>query len=165
MQKYIGFIVAAVLLVCNLAALFYLKRYLQLLFLDSQKQLRGDVVQIMGNINSSNSDVMLKNQQQLNQMLAQQIQQFSASLAAVEEQRTKSNQQALEEMRRQLQQMGQNNEDRLEAIRTTLQNRIASLQEENTRQLEKMQGIVDEKLQKSLDEKLTQSFAQVSQRL
>lgn len=165
MQQYIGFIVAAVLLVCNLAALFYLKRYLQLLFLDSQKQLRGDVVQIMGNINSSNSDVMLKNQQQLNQMLAQQIQQFSASLAAVEEQRTKSNQQALEEMRRQLQQMGQNNEDRLEAIRTTLQNRIASLQEENTRQLEKMQGIVDEKLQKSLDEKLTQSFAQVSQRL
>ena len=115
MQQYIGFIVAAVLLVCNLAALFYLKRYLQLLFLDSQKQLRGDVVQIMGNINSSNSDVMLKNQQQLNQMLAQQIQQFSASLAAVEEQRTKSNQQALEEMRRQLQQMGQNNEDRLEA--------------------------------------------------
>ncbi|MEG2054529.1 MAG: DNA recombination protein RmuC, partial [Oscillospiraceae bacterium] len=56
-------------------------------------------------------------------------------------------------------------EQRLENIRTTMEKRITSLQEENTKSLDQMRQTVDEKLQKTLDEKLKQSFSMVSERL
>ncbi len=56
-------------------------------------------------------------------------------------------------------------EQKLEGVRTTMENRLAAMQEDNGRRLEQMRATVDEKLQKTLDERLTQSFGQVSQRL
>jgi DNA recombination protein RmuC len=56
-------------------------------------------------------------------------------------------------------------EQRLEGDRTTGENRLTAMQEDNGRRLEQMRATVDEKLQKTLDERLTQSFGQVSQRL
>lgn len=57
------------------------------------------------------------------------------------------------------------NEQKLENIRTTVQRSIASMQEDNNKQLTEMRNTVDEKLQKTLDDKLTKSFATVSERL
>lgn len=54
---------------------------------------------------------------------------------------------------------------RMEAIRQTMETRIASMQEDNSKKLEQMRRTVDEKLQKTLDERLAQSFTQVSERL
>lgn len=56
-------------------------------------------------------------------------------------------------------------EQKLEAIRTTMENKITSLTNENTKQLDKMRETVDEKLQKTLEDRLTKSFKLVSERL
>lgn len=56
-------------------------------------------------------------------------------------------------------------ESKLEAIRTTLDASIKSLQNENTKKLDEIRLMVDEKLQKTLEERLTQSFKNVSDSL
>jgi DNA recombination protein RmuC len=57
------------------------------------------------------------------------------------------------------------NEQKLEAIRQTVERRIVALQNENTKKLNEMREIVDEKLQKTLESKVAQSFKLVNERL
>ncbi len=57
------------------------------------------------------------------------------------------------------------NEQRLEAVRSTVEARLDVLRNENTQKLEQMRATVDEKLQATLDERLGQSFKQVADRL
>jgi len=57
------------------------------------------------------------------------------------------------------------NEQRLEAVRSTVEARLDVLRNENTQKLEQMRATVDEKLQTTLDERLGQSFKQVADRL
>ena len=57
------------------------------------------------------------------------------------------------------------NAQKLEMIRDSVEKRLAYIQEDNTRQLEKMRTTVDEKLQKTLEEKMNRSFAIVGERL
>ncbi len=57
------------------------------------------------------------------------------------------------------------NEQKLEAIRQTIERRIVALQNENTKKLDEMREIVDEKLQKTLESKVAQSFKLVNERL
>lgn len=56
-------------------------------------------------------------------------------------------------------------EEKLEAIRTTMENRLAMMQAENGLKLDEMRATVDEKLQKTLEERIGQSFKMVSERL
>lgn len=64
-----------------------------------------------------------------------------------------------------LESFSKQSELRLEGIRSTMENRLTSLQDDNAKKLEQMRQTVDEKLQKTLDERLSQSFSQVSDRL
>jgi DNA recombination protein RmuC len=57
------------------------------------------------------------------------------------------------------------NEQRLEAVRSTVEARLDVLRNENTQKLDQMRATVDEKLQTTLDERLGQSFKQVADRL
>ncbi|MBE6738329.1 MAG: DNA recombination protein RmuC [Ruminococcaceae bacterium] len=57
------------------------------------------------------------------------------------------------------------NEQKLDIIRTTVEKRLAYMQEDNNRKLDEMRKTVDEKLQKTLEDKMTQSFALVNERL
>lgn len=57
------------------------------------------------------------------------------------------------------------NEQKLESMRGTMEERLRALQEDNNRQLETMRHTVDEKLQKTLEDKISQSFRLVSERL
>ncbi len=57
------------------------------------------------------------------------------------------------------------NEQKLEAIRITVERRLLALQTENTQKLDEMRNIVDEKLQKTLETKVAQSFQLVNERL
>lgn len=59
----------------------------------------------------------------------------------------------------------QQNENRLEKMRLTLEGGIARMQTENAQKLDEMRKTVDEKLHETLDKRLNDSFAQVSQRL
>jgi len=89
-------------------------------------------------------------------------------------------QQATTELRRdiaaQLSQQAQQNEQKLENIRQTLdtkldavrlstEEKITTLTQDNAKQLDRMRETVDEKLQKTLEERLGQSFALVSRQL
>jgi len=89
-------------------------------------------------------------------------------------------QQMTTELRRdiavQLSQQAQQNEQKLENIRQTLdtkldavrvstETKITALTQDNAKQLDRMRETVDEKLQKTLEERLGQSFALVSRQL
>jgi DNA recombination protein RmuC len=57
------------------------------------------------------------------------------------------------------------NEQRLNAIRETVDGRLQRLQEDNAQKLEQMRATVDEKLQSTLETRLSESFRLVSERL
>jgi DNA recombination protein RmuC len=57
------------------------------------------------------------------------------------------------------------NEEKLEAMRKSMETQLRALQEDNSRKLEQMRATVDEKLQSTLEKRLGDSFKQVSERL
>ena len=57
------------------------------------------------------------------------------------------------------------NEQRLEAVRATVEQRLDVLRDENAQKLDQMRATVDEKLQTTLDQRLGASFKLVSDRL
>jgi len=57
------------------------------------------------------------------------------------------------------------NEQRLEAMRETVERKLGELQEDNTQKLEAMRATVDEKLHATLEQRLGESFKLVSERL
>jgi DNA recombination protein RmuC len=65
----------------------------------------------------------------------------------------------------QLTALTQSNEQRMDEIRETLEERLKLLQEDNSGQLERMRETVDEKLHKTLERRLGESFKIVSDRL
>jgi DNA recombination protein RmuC len=68
-------------------------------------------------------------------------------------------------MSQQTGQFTESNAQRMNEIRQTLENRLKDLQAENSRKLDEMRHVVDEKLQKTLEQRLGESFKQVSERL
>ena len=71
----------------------------------------------------------------------------------------------LDSFSKQLMAMTKLNEEKLEAMRKTMETQLQALQEDNTKKLEQMRATVDEKLQSTLDKRLGESFKQVSERL
>lgn len=71
----------------------------------------------------------------------------------------------LDTFAKQLQQLTQSNEQKLDYMRETIQTQIGSLQEDNSRKLEAMRQTVDEKLHATLEKRLGESFQMVSDRL
>ncbi len=57
------------------------------------------------------------------------------------------------------------NEQKLSAVRQTVQQGLQQMQAEQTRQLDEMRKVVDEKMQKVLDERMKQAFSAVNERL
>ncbi len=71
----------------------------------------------------------------------------------------------LEIFSRQLNTLTRNNENRLEGMRQTLQEKLKSIQDDNNQKLEQMRATVDEKLHAALEQRLGESFKLVSDRL
>jgi len=71
----------------------------------------------------------------------------------------------LETFTNQLAALTQINEQKLEKIRSVVEERLKSLQDENSQKLEKMRETVDEKLHSTLEKRLGESFKLVSERL
>ena len=57
------------------------------------------------------------------------------------------------------------NEEKLEAIRTAVEDKLGTIQKENTEKLEQMRQTVDEKLHDTLEKRLGESFKLVNDRL
>ena len=64
-----------------------------------------------------------------------------------------------------LAELTKSNEQRLEAVRATVEQRLDALRTENAQKLEQMRATVDEKLQATLEQRLGESFKLVSERL
>jgi DNA recombination protein RmuC len=71
----------------------------------------------------------------------------------------------LDSFSRQLVDLTTLNEDKLEALRRTMAERLEFMQADNAAKLEQMRTMVDEKLQSTLEKRLGDSFKQVSERL
>ena len=71
----------------------------------------------------------------------------------------------LDSFSRQLMAMSRLNEDKLEAMRKTMEFQLQTIQADNTKKLEQMRATVDEKMQSTLEKRLGESFKQVSDRL
>jgi DNA recombination protein RmuC len=57
------------------------------------------------------------------------------------------------------------NEQKFDGMRSTLDQQLGALQQDNRHQLEQIRSTVDEKLQSTLEKRLSESFRQVSERL
>ncbi|MEW6510283.1 MAG: DNA recombination protein RmuC [Bacteroidota bacterium] len=66
---------------------------------------------------------------------------------------------------RQLESLTQGTELKLERVRELVEQKLGTIQDENSRQLEKMRATVDEKLHATLEQRLGESFRLVSERL
>jgi DNA recombination protein RmuC len=70
-----------------------------------------------------------------------------------------------EELAGSLKSFGDSVEQKMEAVRLVIDEKLKQIQEDNTRQLDRMRETVDEKLQSTLEKRLGESFKQVSERL
>lgn len=61
--------------------------------------------------------------------------------------------------------LSQINEQKLEQMRATLEQKVKDLQEDNAKKLDQMREVVDEKLHTTLEKRLSESFRLVSERL
>ncbi|MDX1763224.1 MAG: DNA recombination protein RmuC [bacterium] len=71
----------------------------------------------------------------------------------------------LDTFARQLGVLTRTNEEKLDHLRESVEGRLKGLQEENSRKLDQMRAIVDEKLHETLEKRLGESFKFVSERL
>ncbi len=78
---------------------------------------------------------------------------------------TQTLEQRLDAFARQIGELTKANELRQEALRSTVEQRLLKLQEDNAAKLEQMRHTVDEKLQGTLEKRLGESFKLVSERL
>lgn len=64
-----------------------------------------------------------------------------------------------------LRNLSQINEQKMEQMRATLEQKVKDLQEDNAKKLDQMREVVDEKLHTTLEKRLSESFRLVSERL
>ncbi len=103
--------------------------------------------------------------QQTREELQQSLNTFSDSVVARMTDISTLQKNQLDTFSNQLSTLTQINEQKLEKVRSVLEERLQSLQEENSQRLEKMRETVDEKLHSTLEKRLGESFKLVSERL
>ncbi len=131
------------------------------------------IVLILKNKNCDNSRAVIDETQRQNSLLRSEItaatQQSVKSMGDMisENQRqfSQSQQEKLTSFETRFNAFSLENEQRLDLIRKTMENKLTYIQQDNNRQLEQMRKTVDEKLQTTLEEKMNKSFELVNQRL
>ncbi|WP_031340012.1 DNA recombination protein RmuC [Xanthomonas maliensis] len=110
--------------------------------------------------------------QQLTELIARSDTHMTALRQALAEDARKgreeagqSQQRSTEALGQRLAELTQRNEQRIGELRTTLEQQLAALQNDNASKLEQMRATVDEKLQTTLNTRLDASFKLVSERL
>lgn len=128
-------------------------------------QLRSESAEQARQSRQENSQVIQQNVRLLGEMLSSSQSQSGQELAQRQEALQKTVLDMMRAIDVKLTSFTMQSEQKMEGIRTTMENRLALMQEDNGRRLEQMRATVDEKLQKTLEERIGQSFQLVSQRL
>jgi len=170
-----GLALIALILMVGLIILILHTRKLGLKLEEAQEQMYGDNQQLAYELAQRDEHQQRSTNAALNQMnnsllntLSTVSQSQSAQLESFQRQMVLSAQAQEERMDR----LYTNTEEslkkydvRMETIRTTLENSLLRLQQDNAQKLEEMRKTVDEKLQDTLNKRLGESFTQVSQQL
>ncbi len=105
------------------------------------------------------------NAQQARQELSTTLRYSSDSLQQRMSENLRVQKDQLDSFSKQLMAMTKLNEEKLNAMRKTMQDQLQAMQADNAKNLEQMRATVDEKLQSTLEKRLGESFKQVSERL
>jgi DNA recombination protein RmuC len=105
----------------------------------SAKQTREEI----GNSLRTFNDSMLKGMTGMSEVQRNQMEAFSGQIVKLSE----------------------TNQQKLDGLKTAVEQKLAAIQEDNAKQLDKMRLTVDEKLQSTLEKRLGESFKQVGERL
>lgn len=97
--------------------------------------------------------------------MSDSIHSFNRSVLAQMGEMSAQQKHLLDSFARQLSELTQLNERKLDAVRVTVEGKLSSLQEDNSKKLEQMRMTVDEKLHATLEQRLGESFKLVSDRL
>lgn len=130
--------------------------------------LKQDLQQNTMNLGNLLSDTQKNN----NEILNERLKEMSASVVKQNELNTYSNEalrkqlfQSIASLEDKMNTLTLQNEEKLEKMRLTVEQRVLALQEDNHKQLDEMRKTVDEKLQDTLEKRISQSFQLVSERL
>ena len=133
--------------------------------LNQFKSMRNESSEETQRIVRTFSDVLMQSSQTSNSVMDKRLEELTRLLKGTQE----NLQNTVTLSLHQIQQILANNtlqtEQKLENIRLTIEKRLTSLQEENSKKLDEMRNTVDEKLQKTLEERISKSFNQVSTQL
>ena len=112
-------------------------------------------------IDKTVKDEMLTNREEL----GRSIKTFNSMISSQMSETSKLQRSQLDIFSKQLEALTQSNEQRLDKMRETVENRLKHLQEDNSSKLDQMRATVDEKLNATLEQRLGESFRLVSERL
>lgn len=129
-----------------------------------EKIIHGAESSLKGEI-SQNRIESAKNSKEAREELMNTFRVFSESIIKRMNDASAGSRDQLDSFSKQLVNLSGTNDQRLENMRRTIEERIKHLQEENSKKLDQMRITVDEKLQSTLEKRLGESFRMVSERL
>jgi len=141
-------------------------------FKEELKNILKDITSTAEKINSNVDGKLNELQDQLTQNAKDNRDELTKSLKSFEEQSSNDTKEfnntikeKFDEQLRDQKELNNNIETKLDKIRATVEEKLKSLQEDNSKKLDEMRATVDEKLQTTLEKRLGESFKQVSERL
>lgn len=142
------------------AKLGYLDNKLVLLEKGLERQERVFQEEIARNREEGNSNSRLARDE-----MSQSLKRFNDSVLSQMTEIANLERSQLDIFARQMNNLSQTNEQKLEQLRKTVEERLHLLQQDNSQKLEQMRATVDEKLTSTLEQRLGDSFKLVSDRL
>lgn len=129
------------------------------------KELKNEMRDDTNQMVTTFSTVMSQNQKGANEQVDKRLSELTTNLKGNQEQLQSVVYKSLTQIQGILETQSKNNEEKLTAVRETIEKRLSLLQEDNAKKLDEMRATVDEKLQKTLEDRISQSFKQVSEQL
>ena len=133
--------------------------------LDESRESRREAAESVQRGMKSLSEVLAESQGRASEIESRRLADLSAQLTQRQETLQTTVQEMVKSVDKRLADNAVQTELKLDGIRTTVGNSLASMQEDNGKKLDQMRATVDEKLEKTLGERIGQSFKVVSERL
>lgn len=157
-------IILAVTLINSIILIFLLIRSFKKSRDNVSEELRNTRMEIMSGVSSSISTISegLKNSSDMQtKLIRSELENSAARDAELKE----ALQQTLDTNGKHLNSTLEMYSEKLGEIKSTLETRVRAMEESNSKKLDEMRNVVDEKLQSTLEERISRSFKEVSDRL
>ena len=132
---------------------------------EQQSRLRQELSANVSNSIGTMSGMLSENQKSFAEGQDKRLAEMDRHIVEKQQEMNNSVQAQLKQFEERLKTLETTNQQKLEDMRAIMSKQLASIQEDNAKQLDKIRGTVDEKLQESLEKKMNESFKLVSERL